>query len=219
MSDVSYELLKEAFERLSKNEYYKRWFTDLYENALDYDAALEYSTVVSDLTRETLRRYSAEIMSETDAYGAIIELLRQENYGKTADFVAQVQRSINKKAEIGLKEQVASFDGRDASAIANELNHAKSGAEFNSALDKIGKFTDQIVDETLQKNISFQGRAGLRPQAVRIAERGACEWCRNLAGTYEYPVPGEVFSRHDRCKCILKYNGDKLKTSGRGFVG
>lgn len=69
-------------------------------------------------------------------------------------------------------------------------------------------FTQSIVDDSIQKNIEFQSKAGLRPRITRTLVGKGCEWCRNLAGTYQYPddVPEEVYHRHERCRCIVNYH-------------
>jgi len=67
-------------------------------------------------------------------------------------------------------------------------------------------YTESVVDAKIKANYEFQGRAGLWPSVERIAVGKTCEWCQSVAGKYEGPqVPRDVWRRHDRCNCIIKY--------------
>ncbi|HAP14782.1 MAG TPA: hypothetical protein DCR07_01590, partial [Lactococcus sp.] len=74
--------------------------------------------------------------------------------------------------------------------------------------DPIVNFGQSIVDDSIQKNLDFQYKAGLRPRIIRKAESKACKWCQNLAGIYLYPddVPDDIFRRHQRCRCSTDFN-------------
>ena len=73
--------------------------------------------------------------------------------------------------------------------------------------EPIVTFSQSVVDDTLKKNIDFQAKAGLKPKIVRKLVGKACDWCRNLAGSYDYPkVPSDVYHRHERCRCTVEYD-------------
>lgn len=42
----------------------------------------------------------------------------------------------------------------------------------------------------------------------RTSVSDTCNWCKNLAGTYEYPdnVPKDVYRRHENCRCQVTYD-------------
>jgi hypothetical protein len=50
---------------------------------------------------------------------------------------------------------------------------------------------------------------------VRRAEYKACEWCRDLEGSYK-PSEAEalgVYRRHDNCRCTVEYVVNKQRTT------
>ncbi|WP_205422898.1 hypothetical protein [Granulicatella sp. zg-ZJ] len=54
---------------------------------------------------------------------------------------------------------------------------------------------------------------GLSPKIIRTHTGNCCDWCRNLAGVYDYPkVPKDVYRRHGNCRCTVDYKpGDGKK--------
>lgn len=81
-------------------------------------------------------------------------------------------------------------------------------------------YTESVVDAKIKANCDFQGRAGLTAKVERVAVGKTCKWCQDVAGEYVYPnVPADVWRRHERCNCIIKYTAatgrvDTLQGSG-----
>ena len=81
-------------------------------------------------------------------------------------------------------------------------------------------YTESVVDAKIKANCDFQGRAGLTAKVERVAVGKTCKWCQDVAGEYVYPnVPADVWRRHERCNCIIKYTAatgreDRLRGSG-----
>lgn len=81
-------------------------------------------------------------------------------------------------------------------------------------------YTESVVDAKIKANCDFQGRAGLTAKVERVAVGKTCQWCQDVAGKYVYPdVPADVWRRHERCNCIIKYTAesgrvDTLQGSG-----
>lgn len=69
-----------------------------------------------------------------------------------------------------------------------------------------------MFDDYIKKNAEFRSKAGLSPKIIRKMHGETCEWCRALAGTYEYgEEPDEVYQRHDNCDCTVEYVTEKGK--------
>lgn len=65
---------------------------------------------------------------------------------------------------------------------------------------------DSVVDAKIRDNVEWQGKAGIPATVTRTAVGRTCEWCQEVAGSYTYPdVPADVWRRHERCNCIIKY--------------
>lgn len=81
-------------------------------------------------------------------------------------------------------------------------------------------YTESVVDAKIKANYDFQGRAGLTAKVERVAVGKTCQWCQDVAGKYVYPdVPADVWRRHERCNCIIKYTAatgrvDTLQEAG-----
>lgn len=54
------------------------------------------------------------------------------------------------------------------------------------------------------------------PTVERIAAPGCCAWCSAVAGVFVDP-DGEVFRRHDNCRCAIKTSG--YKTNNGTYSG
>ena len=64
--------------------------------------------------------------------------------------------------------------------------------------------SEAFFDDFIRENAKFRADAGLKTTITRIAESKCCEWCANLAGTYEYgKAPDEIYARHEFCRCAV----------------
>lgn len=112
-----------------------------------------------------------------------------------------------------MKPQIAEFDEEKAQGIIDRVS-SEPFEDVSWILDEpVKTLSKNAVDDTLQKNVEFQGKSGLSPKIVRTASADACEWCQDVAGTYEYPnVPDDVYRRHANCNCIVEYvEGGKIQ--------
>ena len=93
------------------------------------------------------------------------------------------------------------------SAILSALTSSQPFEEIKWILNEpVKTFSKNVVDQTIKKNVEFQGKSGLSPKIRRTALGDACEWCQAVAGTYSYPnVPEDVYRRHANCDCVVEY--------------
>ena len=187
--------------------------------AATYEEAREYSLEVSRLVGLAYEKYisSASLPDGKMYYNIASRLLPDtldENYRLVADYSAAVQKSLNEKARLGLKEQCATLDEDRVNGLV-EL--AASGEQYDEVsgtlLTAFETFSQNVVDETIRANVDFHGRAGLRPTVRRKPTGKCCRWCSALAGEYTYPdVPRDVYRRHENCRCGVIYDpGDGRK--------
>ena len=55
-------------------------------------------------------------------------------------------------------------------------------------------------------------KAGAKAVIVRKEIGSCCDWCRSLAGTYDYSAgqyPDDIFRRHENCRCIVTVSNEK----------
>ena len=84
----------------------------------------------------------------------------------------------------------------------NDINKVMS-----RSLENIAK---NIFDEYIKANVEQRRRVGMSPVIIRQMHNETCDWCRSLAGVYEYGTePAEVYQRHDNCDCTVIYRSNK----------
>lgn len=138
----------------------------------------------------------------------VVRPLLEEDHRMVSEVAAQVQQALNQAAGIGLRAQTVPVNRDRIEGMLNKLCEALRYDDVAWVLaEPVINFSQAVVDETIQANVEFQGKAGLRPRVVRTAVGRCCEWCDRLAGTYAYPdVPKDVYRRHERCRCLVEYD-------------
>lgn len=81
-------------------------------------------------------------------------------------------------------------------------------------LDKlVVNFTRAVLDDAVEVNVDFQAKAGLDVKIVRTTTgRETCDWCKRLAGTYDYEDVRhghDVWKRHLDCDCKIVHVSEK----------
>lgn len=222
MEDIAPQLI-EAVKAEFQNAYensgkIQRLLLAVKQGTATYEQAQQYAIEVSRLIGQAYEKYisSASLPDGTMYYNIASRLLPaslDENYRLVADYAKRVQESLNKQAGLGLKAQVAAFDEDRVNGLvqlaASKEQYDEVGGQL---LRKFETYSQSIVDHTIQANVDFQGRSGLRPVVYRRSNGRCCDWCRALVGKYDYPVEREVYRRHENCRCTVLYDpGDGRK--------
>lgn len=217
MKDIAPELL----ERIEKE--FKRTFEadstirNLYKKIKDgtatYEDAQSFAVKTGELLADTFKRnLSSEILPDGRFYYNIASRILSSTLGKNhdliSDYSADVQNISNRKAGIRIKAQTADPDQERIDGIVDIVSGKSRFDDIAYMLkEPVINFGQAVVDETLRKNIEFQGKSGKSPKVIRRATGKPCRWCAAIAGTYTYPdVPKDVFRRHQRCRCIVEYD-------------
>lgn len=217
MKDIAPELL----ERIEKE--FKRTFEadstirSLYKKIKDgtatYEDAQSFAVKIGELLADTFKRnLSSEILPDGRFYYNIASRILNSTLGKNhdliSDYSAGVQNISNRKAGIRIKAQTADPDQERIDGIVDIVSGKSRFDDIAYMLkEPVINFGQAVVDETLRKNIEFQGKSGKSPKVIRRATGKPCRWCAAIAGTYTYPdVPKDVFRRHQRCRCIVEYD-------------
>ncbi len=72
--------------------------------------------------------------------------------------------------------------------------------------DPVINFSQHTCNRLIEENAGAHFRAGLSPKITREAVAGCCKWCSRLDGKYDYPVPREIYRRHENCRCLVLYD-------------
>lgn len=173
------------------------------------DFAVELGEILADVFRSNL---TGAVLPDGKMYFNIAERIinttLKKNHELITNFAADVQTELNHAANLRIKGQVPTFNQDRADGIINRIS---SENDFEAAKwildDPIVNFCQSIVDDTAKANADFHFNAGLSPVITRRVAGHACDWCKNIAGTYEYhKEPSDVYRRHERCRCTVEYN-------------
>ena len=217
MTDIAPQLLEElqsAFkEEISNNSKIKALHAAIQGGNATYIVAEDYAYEVGAALAAVLGdRLSSAVLPEGQMFYNIAERvirpLLEEDHDLVSDAAATVQQMLNQKAGLGIKAQTVPVN---ADRIDGIINRVSSAAQYDDVAWILGEpviaFSQSIVEEVLKANVDFQGKAGLHPRIIRKAERKCCAWCSKLEGEYQYPdVPGDVYRRHQRCRCTVDYD-------------
>lgn len=143
----------------------------------------------------------------------IIAPMLENNHNLVADNAVAIQETLNELAGIGIKGQRAELNSEKVQGILQRLADEPNFDDVKWILkNPVVNFTQNVMDETIRKNVAFHAEAGLTAKVSRIAEAKACKWCRSLVGSYVYPnIPEDVWKRHQNDKCLIIYTPEKGK--------
>lgn len=221
--DIVIDLLKlidESFkDKNSKSEILRRDIELLKSGKATYkevnDLAIEVGQNLSHSINEFV---TAKSLPNEKMYFNISNRLMnhtlKNNYDIVTGYASDVQNQLNQVANLHLKSQIPDFNQEKVKGLVERLTAAESFDDIKWILDEpLVTFTQSIVDDSIQKNIEFQSKVGLKPKITRTVVGKPCDWCKNLAGSYSYnKAPDDIYRRHERCRCIVDYNpGDGRK--------
>lgn len=183
-----------------------------------YIDANEYAQEVGSILAQSFRKHiTSETLPDGRMYFNIADRILNQTLGNNHELIAtasaEIQTQLNTAANIGIKgikiklnqDRIKGLVDR----VSNEVEFEKIAWILN---EPVVNFSQSIVDDTIKANAEFHSKAGLKPKIIRTPEAGACEWCREVAGTYTYPeVPEDVYRRHERCRCTVEYDPGESK--------
>lgn len=222
MTDVAPELLEKILtsftNKLNQDKIIANVYWKLSEGTATHKDSAEFAARAGELLAETLRRnISVTDLPDGRMYyniaQRVLEPLFSHNYELAADVAAQVQQQMNAAAGLGIKAIKPKLDTERIDNIINKVSSAENYDDVAWMLDEpVVNFTQTAVDDTIRENVEFHAKSGLSPKVTRTVAGGCCEWCANLAGVYDYPVPREIYRRHNYCRCLVLYDpGDGRK--------
>lgn len=202
---------------LENNDSIKRLNKKLETGEATYADAHAYSIAIGDAVTDALgQNITSDTLPDGKMYYNIAQRvltpLLKDDFEMVANYTAEVQKSQNLGAGIGLNAVKAELNADRIEGIVEKV----SNDEFDKVSWVLGEpivtFSESVVDDTLKANCQFQSKAGLKPQIRRRSQIGCCSWCSNLEGVYEYPhdVPDDIYRRHERCRCLTEYVADGI---------
>lgn len=217
MDDIAPELLKkmqESFQKtFDKSTIIKELYAKIRDGTATYAEANRFAVEVGKILADVFKNnISSDILPEGRMFyniaGRIISPMMKNNYELIADASEQVQASLNKKAQIGVKAIKPKLNKDKIRGIVNKVSNSENFDDVKWVLDEpIKTFSQSVVDDAIKENAEFHSSAGMQPKIIRKVTGDCCDWCKEVAGTYLYPdVPKDVYRRHQRCRCVVDYH-------------
>lgn len=201
-----------------------------------YEDANEFAVRLGELMSDSMvqsvgniDRFTEELARElvTDPLASVHEIV--------AEVAKTVQRNILDANGSGLEALVPDLDTNRIGGFVSKLTSYDNAQDAEWMLkEPVINYSQAIVDQSMRKNMDANKRAGYKPTVVRKAEPHGtrqriqrvrangkvyayqrtyevpCEWCKNLAGTYDYDevkqTGEDVWRRHEGCRCTLTYH-------------
>jgi len=218
MTDIAPYLLeqvqKEFQTRYAANTKIRNLLEASTANDATYATANEYASEVGGILSDCIKKISGDELPDGKMYYNIAEKVlspvMENNYELVSEVCEQVQTTLNKNAGIGLKAQVPEYN---TSRTKGTINLADSSDLWDNVKQKVaGEILDntrRIVDDSVRKNASWQRRCEMEPKVIRYTIGDCCDWCAEVAGTYEYDdvsaTGDDVWRRHKNCNCVVEY--------------
>lgn len=216
MADIALDLLKKIQERFSRYKAADKELAPLIwavrDGKADYTTAIRCAARLGELLARAIKwETSPEKLSDfqmTDEIAeALLEPLFWDGYDLVREISYEAQKVLNIKAGIGLKPIQPTLNKSRVNGLVKKVSSYEQYQDAAWVLDEpVVNFMQSVVDDSIRKNVDAHAAAGLHPIVQRICTDECCDWCRQMAGVYAYPVPRDVYRRHERCRCLVVYD-------------
>ena len=220
---MSDDILPDLLSKIKKD--FKERFDDdesiafLLTQKNSFANANKFAKRVGELLAETLAEdIDASTLPDGKMYFNIAERLLNDvlgnNHKVITEFAESVQKKLNAEANINLAIMKPKINRDRVKGLVKRVSEDDNYDNVSWLLDTpITNFSQSVVDDFIKANVDFHAKTGLKPKLTRTVIGKCCKWCEEKAGTYDYPVPDEIYFRHRNCDCIVEY----FPRDGRGI--
>ena len=213
--EVLEKILAEMEKGMAGSRKAKRISEKIGQGKANYADAEEYARESSRIMTGSMRKNVPEVLTNEMLYRSeadvVIRKPMQQSGKQVAEVAADIQRNLNRDADIGINAIVPDLNEDQIDGIITGICNAKSYEAGKETLySQIENFLEGVVDDCVRENADFQYKAGLYPTIERKTVGKCCEWCSRLAGSYPYEEVSDrgndVFRRHKNCHCLVMFN-------------
>lgn len=207
------ELIEKEFDEKTLNsKTVKDAIKTLQDKRATYKDARVFAVEAGDILSEVLNAHiTVETLPDGKMYyniaDRVLNTTLKKNYELIAGYTADMQTALNLAVGLKIKGQASKLNQSKIDGMVERLS-TEEFEEIKWMLDEpIKNFSQSIVDDTVKENVSFQAKAGLKPKIRRVAVPGVCDWCQEIAGTYDYgDEPAGIYRRHRYCRCRVEFH-------------
>lgn len=146
----------------------------------------------------------------------IINPVLKKNHKDVSEVCIAAQDIMNKSNKLGLKAVTTKTPKNKINGL---IKYASSVEQFddvkNIFRDSVLTFSQKNVDDFIKVNADFASRSGLEVMIIRTVKGDCCDWCKSLAGVYDYNDVNftgmDVYLRHRKCRCLVTYSSSTKK--------
>lgn len=219
MDDIIEDIKKEFREICKADEQLENIREKIGAGTADFKDISVYARRLGEVTRQVIEQnypgYEPQSEELREFAENIIADILKANYEDVYKKDAAAQIIADAKAGIGLKAIKPEFPKERVKAVIAAVIAAKTAEQaLRRIVSPMENITAGFHDDYIRKNAEYRGRAGLLCYIIREDGNKCCDWCRGLAGKYEYPdVPKDIYRRHDNCTCDVSYSTTKGRQS------
>ena len=239
MDDIAPELLEKIQEEFQKtfnaDKEIQRIYKLIQSASIEYDEANKFAIRCGELLSDALNKFvTVDALPEGKMWYNIAQKIMQptleNNYNLINDVCNYAQQTINGISKVSMNYVVPPINQNKIDGFIDKL----SSDDFENVQWMLGEpvvnYSQSVVDDAIRTNMDFHVKSGLTPRIRRTLDsaetrtitRGKqrikytvpCDWCKALAGTYDYGdmdtfVYDNIFRRHENCRCTVEYINDK----------
>ena len=140
----------------------------------------------------------------------------QNNQALVNEAASEIFKEMDKANGISLNAIKPKFPKERINGLIDKMT--AEGIDVQDALkwlaEPIVNNTEAFYDDFIRDNAEFRDNAGLKTTITRISESKACEWCKDLDGSFEYgKAPDDIYKRHEFCRCVVTVTSERDRTS------
>lgn len=207
---ANFEDIKKAFRQTVDNDPEVRKIYAEMQDLPTYGNAMRLANKIGEDLGKVLIKYAPELSVDDLELADILPKALGLDHAQVTTACKQVQESMNKQAGLGIKYKEPKFNMDKALGLADEVRGVTDEGELSQALvERIKNFSGSVVDDSIYENAGVMANAGVKAYIVRTAEANCCEWCEEVAGTYNYfevkDKGNDVWRRHLGCQCDIEF--------------
>lgn len=216
---ATFEDIKKAFKKTVDNDPEVRKIYEDLQDLPTYGNAMRLATRIGEDLGKVLIKYAPELSVDDLELADILPKALGLDQAQVATACKQVQESMNKKAGLGIRYKEPEFNMNKALGLADEVRGVTDYSEIEQKfIEQVTNFSESVVDDSIYTNANVMANAGIKAYIVRTAEANCCDWCSEVAGTYDYwqvkDKGNDVWRRHLGCKCDIEFG---IERSGGGY--
>ena len=216
---ANFEDIKKAFRQTVDNDPdVKKLYAEL-QKTPTYGVSMKLASKIGEDLGKVLIKYAPELSVDDLELADILPKALGLDQAQVTTACKQVQEAMNKKAGLGVKYKEPKFNMDKALGLADEVRGVTDFEPIaQKFVEQVQNFSESVVDDSIYTNAGTLANAGVKALIVRTAEATACDWCDEVAGTYDYfevkDKGNDVWRRHLGCHCDIDFSIDR----GSGFI-